>query len=161
MPTSRNDRLDELNIRILRLMVQGFSNSDIAAELKKPMSTIQRRTRRLVDGGFISMHYRIDYKKFGYKKGFVHIYLSNGNIYDVAEKVRHYENVLSVSIHIGNSDVVAEYATKEVNNLVTLMAEIKSLPSIAKVVWSEEVTFADGAMPLLPEFGEAEKARKR
>ena len=161
MPTRQYDRLDELNIRILKMMLQGFSNSDIAAETKKPLSTIQRRSRRLIDGGFISMHYRLDYKKLGYKKGFLHIYLLNGNVYDVAEKVRHFDNVLSVSIHVGNSDVVAEYATKDANDLVMLMVEIKKLPNIAKVVWSEEVTFAEGARPLLPEFKVSEEAKKR
>jgi DNA-binding Lrp family transcriptional regulator len=131
-------------------MLSEFSNADIAAELQKPLSTIQRRTRQLVSSGIITQRYRLDYKKLGYKKGFLHVYLKDGKIYEVAEKLRNLDHVLSVSVHIGNSDVVAEYATSESNDLLGLMAEVKHMPTVDRVVWSEEVTFAEANKPILP-----------
>jgi DNA-binding Lrp family transcriptional regulator len=131
-------------------MIHGFSNADIADEIKKPLSTIQRRSRRLITSGLIEMKYRIDYKKLGYKKGFLHVYLKDGKIYEVAERLRNIDHVLSVSIHIGNSDVVAEYVTLDSSDLLTLMAAVKHMPTVDRVVWSEEVTYAEAAKPILP-----------
>jgi hypothetical protein len=102
----------------------------------------------------------IDYKKLGYKKGLLHVYLKDGKVYEVAERLRNIDHVLSVSIHIGNSDVVAEYATQDSNDLLSLMAEVKHMPTVERVVWSEEVTSAAAAKPLLPNSTAAQKVRK-
>jgi DNA-binding Lrp family transcriptional regulator len=136
----RIDRLDDIDLKIASLLLSGKSNSQMAALLKKPVSTIQRRSRRLLQSGIIEIKYELNYKRFGYKKGFLHIYLTNGDIYESAEKVRNLDHILSVSIHIGNSDVVAEYVCKDSGQLLELMAKIKKLPTVEKVVWSEEVS---------------------
>lgn len=150
MPTRQRSKVDELDLKIMKLMLSELSNADIAAELKKPLSTIQRRTRQLISSGVITQRYRLDYKKLGYKKGFLHVYLRDGKIYEVAEKLRTFDHVLSVSIHIGNSDVVAEYATGDSNDLLELMAEVKHMPTVDRVVWSEEVTFTEALKPIMP-----------
>ena len=160
MPLNQRSKPDETDLKILKLMMSGFSNADIAAELKKPL-TIQRRSRLLVASGLIEMKYRIDYKKLGYKKGFLHVYLKDGKIYEVAEALRKIDHVLSVSIHIGNSDVVAEYVTFDSSELLTLMADIKHLPTVDRVVWSEEVTYVEAVKPILPELDKFHTKKSR
>jgi hypothetical protein len=59
---------------------------------------------------------------------------------------------LSVSIHIGNSDVVAEYVCKETSELLALIANVKHLDAVDRVVWSEEVTSMPAQKPPLPIF---------
>jgi DNA-binding Lrp family transcriptional regulator len=132
--------------------LSGNSNAEIAGELKVPLSTIQRRVKKLVDSGVVSHQYRIDYKRLGYKKGFLHVYLNDGRIYEVAEKLRSVKNVLSVSIHIGNSDIVAEYIVQDNNELLELMGLAKHLPTVDRVVWSEEVMRAEALKPVVPDF---------
>jgi Lrp/AsnC family transcriptional regulator, regulator for asnA, asnC and gidA len=134
------DRLDELDTKLLELLVAGRSNHEIAKLTKSPLSTIQRRTRRLFESGLVKIKYEIDFKKFGYKIGLLHVYMSNGNSREVAEKIAQTKGILSVALHIGNSDIIAEYAVKTSGILLELMAKIKALPHVNKIVWSEEVT---------------------
>ena len=47
---------------------------------------------------------------------------------------------MSVSIHIGNSDIVAEYACRDSTGLMGLLAQIKGVPTVGRIVWSEEVS---------------------
>ena len=44
MRPKKRGNVDELDFNILNLMLSEFSNADIAAELHKPLSTIQRRS---------------------------------------------------------------------------------------------------------------------
>src|SRR5262245_5869540 len=119
--------IDSLDTKILALMLEDKPNRIIATELKRPLSTIQRRTRVLLQSGIISNHLKLDYKKFGYKQGLLHIYLSDGDTHAVAEKLSEIENITEVSIHIGNSDIVADYACKGTQELLELLASIKKL----------------------------------
>ena len=120
-------------------MVAGYSNRAIANKVKKPLSTVQRKTRQLVESGLIKRTYELNYRKLGYKTGLLHLYLDDGNAQELAEKIHFIDDVLSVSLHIGNSDIVAEYACKDTISLMELMANVKKLPGIRNVVWSEEV----------------------
>ena len=117
--------IDSLDAKILELMVFGSSNQEIAEKLRRPLSTVQRRTRDLHQSGIIQTRYEIDYKKFGYKMGLIHIYLKNGDSAIVAEKVGRLDGILDVSVHIGNSDLIAKYACKNTETLLTLLAGIK------------------------------------
>ena len=120
-------------------MVAGYSNRAIADKVKKPLSTVQRKTKKLLESGLIKRTYELNYRKLGYKTGLLHLYLDDGNAQELAEKIHFIDDVLSVSLHIGNSDIVAEYACKDTISLMELMANVKKLPGIRNVVWSEEV----------------------
>jgi DNA-binding Lrp family transcriptional regulator len=153
MPTHRSDRkIDEIDHNLLGLIMVGLSNREISKKVKIPLSTIQRRTRLLFGMGIIRRRYELDYQKLGYKKGYLHIYLSDGDVYSITEHLRHLDNILSVSIHIGNSDVVAEYVCKETSELLALIANVKHLDAVDRVVWSEEVTSMPAQKPPLPIF---------
>ena len=160
MPTYRSDKPDELGLKVLSCMLSGDSNRVIATKLKKPMSTIQRRTRQLIEDGLIKTRYELDYNRFGFKKGLLHVYLSNGNSQEILEKLTLHEYIISASIHIGNSDILAEYACFDSVELLKLIADVKKMPHIQKVVWSEEVTFRIAEKPPMPVFEKRAQAVK-
>jgi len=116
-----------------------MSNNQIASKTGRPLSTIQRRRKQILDGGFIKSNYEIDYARFGFKKGLLHVYLKDGDVDITAEKLLELDGVLTVSIHLGNSDVVADYACKDAIDLLNLIAAIKKFPNVDRVIWSEEV----------------------
>jgi Lrp/AsnC family transcriptional regulator, regulator for asnA, asnC and gidA len=124
---------------ILGLMLSGFDNREIASKLKIPMSTVQRRTRRLFEKGIIKNKIELDYKKLGFRKGLLHVYLNDGNVHAAAEMVSKIEGILTTSIHIGNSDVVGLFVFKEADHLLVIMSEAKKIEGVDRVVWSEEV----------------------
>ncbi|HET8793794.1 MAG TPA: hypothetical protein VFM31_08370, partial [Nitrososphaeraceae archaeon] len=48
---------------------------------------------------------------------------------------------LSVSVHVGNSDLVALFVYRESKDLVETMGEIKEIEGVDRILWSEEVYF--------------------
>ena len=56
-PSYRSDKLDEVDLKIVNCMLAGDSNQAIAKKLKKPLSKVQRRTRKLVETGSIKQRY--------------------------------------------------------------------------------------------------------
>lgn len=128
-----------LDKRLLELMLEGFSNSEIARKTARPLSTIQRRTTNLLRSGLIRQKYELDYSKMGYRTGYMHVYVDDGDVRQIAEKVHEVADVESVSIHVGNSDIVAKYVCKASSDLMTLQSSLKHIGGVEKVVWSEEV----------------------
>jgi DNA-binding Lrp family transcriptional regulator len=137
--TSLSKKIDELDRRIIGLLVLGYRNKQITAELKKPLSTIQRRTKRIIQRGLIIPKFEPNYKQLGLKKGLIHVYLENGDMRTVGEKISNMDGITSVSIHIGNSDIIGEYVYEDSEKIVDILSRIKELEGVDRTVWSEEV----------------------
>ena len=132
-------KIDQKEARILGLLVAGHDNKRISSELQIPLSTIQRRTRQILEKGLVQHFFKPNYKQLGLKKGMIHVYLADGNMKSTAEKVAKMDGITSVAIHIGNSDVVADYVYKDSEQLVDILSSIKKLEGVERTVWSEEV----------------------
>ena len=131
--------LDKTDFRIVSLLVLGYDNKKISSTLKIPLSTIQRRTRRILQSGIVTLEYQPNFKLLGLKKGLLHTYLRDGQLKKTAEKISKMDGILSVTIHVGNSDVVSEFVYDNSEELVDIVAAIKQIEGVERVVWSEEV----------------------
>jgi hypothetical protein len=131
--------LDKTDFRIVSLLVLGYDNKKISSTLKIPLSTIQRRTRRILQSEMITLEYQPNFKLLGLKKGLLHTYLRDGQLKKTGEKISKMDGILSVTIHVGNSDVVSEFVYDYSEGLVDIIAAIKQIEGVDKVVWSEEV----------------------
>jgi DNA-binding Lrp family transcriptional regulator len=132
--------LDDLDLKIVGLLVSsGANNKDISRRLDIPLSTIQRRTRNLFDKGLVTSKVQVNYKEFGISRGLMHIYLHDGDAMGIAKKVSDIDGVIAVTIHIGNSDIVAEIVYKNGMSIMQIISNIKKIQGIEKVVWSEEI----------------------
>jgi DNA-binding Lrp family transcriptional regulator len=132
-------KIDPLDEKIMSLMMNGTTNKEMAKRLKVPLSTIQRRTRRLFQIGFVNYRTEINVIMMGFKKGLVHIYIRDGNTDQVARKVSTLESIESVGIHIGNSDITGNVIYRDSKELLQTISDIKKLDGVDRVVWSEEV----------------------
>ena len=132
-------RLDEIDIKIIDLMVLNKTNKEISKDLRIPLSTVQRRVRDLTSAGFVTNNIQINYQKFGFKTGLVHVYLRDGNIEETARKIHNLNQISSIEIHIGNSDILGHVIYKDGKELLNLIAEIKKMQGVERVVWSERV----------------------
>ncbi|MGI0020940.1 MAG: hypothetical protein ACREAY_10775, partial [Nitrososphaera sp.] len=81
----------------------------------------------------------LNYKKLGINKGLMHLYLADGEAMLIAKKLVEVPGVNSVSVHIGNSDIVAEIIYRDSMNILNMLALIKRIKGVQKVVWSEEI----------------------
>ena len=131
--------LDKTDFRIVSLLVLGNDNKKISSTLKIPLSTIQRRTRRILQSGMVTLEYTPNFKLLGLKKGLLHTYLRDGQLKKTGEKISKMNGILSVTIHVGNSDVVSEFVYDNSEELVDIVAAIKQIEGVEQVVWSEEV----------------------
>jgi hypothetical protein len=136
-----NDKLkfDKVDFKIITLLILGYDNKKISSTLKIPLSTIQRRTRIILLSKIINQEYIPNFKILGIKKGILHIYLRDGSLKQIADTISKLDGVLSVSIHVGNSDIVAEFVYDNSECLVDIISEIKHMQGIEKVNWSEEI----------------------
>jgi DNA-binding Lrp family transcriptional regulator len=132
-------RPDELDMEIVVLLVSGKDNKQIANEVKVPLSTIQRRTRRLFENNTVKSRIEPNYKQLGYNKGVVHLYINNVDTMATSQKLAEIQGVVSVSIHIGNSDIVGDIIYKNSMEVLDLIAKCKRIEGVIKVVWSEQV----------------------
>ena len=130
--------LDDLDFRIISLLVTGSDNKHISGQLKVPLSTIQRRTRNILLSGIVTMRIEPNFKRLGIK-GLLHVYLSNGDIKESTSKVAKMDGILSASVHVGNSDIVGEFVYEDSEQLVDTISNIKHFDGVDRVMWSEEV----------------------
>src|SRR5919202_3338802 len=82
-----NIQVDDVDMKIIDLMIKGNNNKQIAFEISVPLSTVQRRTKRLISEQAVLTKTELNYEKFGFKKGLLHIYVSNGDIEKIAKGI--------------------------------------------------------------------------
>jgi DNA-binding Lrp family transcriptional regulator len=137
-------KLDKKDTSIVGLLLSGYDNKQISSKLQVPLSTVQRRTRLILKKELVQHFYKPNYKKLGLKKGMIHVYLADGNMKSIAEKTAQMDGITSVAIHIGNSDIVADFVYRDSEQLVDILSSIKKLPGVDRAVWSEEVFVLPG-----------------
>ncbi|HZL22276.1 MAG TPA: hypothetical protein VFC05_03060, partial [Nitrososphaeraceae archaeon] len=139
--TIDNDKLkfDKVDFKIITLLVLGYNNMKISSTLKIPLSTLRRRRKIILLSNRVTQEYIPNFKILGIKKGMLHIYLRDGNLKQRAETISKLDGILSVSIHVGNSDILAEFVYDNSECLVDIISEIKDMQEIKKVLWSEEI----------------------
>jgi|RhiMethySRZTD1v2_1073278.scaffolds.fasta_scaffold95950_3 Lrp/AsnC family transcriptional regulator, regulator for asnA, asnC and gidA len=133
--------IDIIDKKIIELLLANHDNSFISQKLGIPLSTIQRRTRKLFEKEIISMKTELNYEKLGYKRGLLHVYLKKGQLDRIGKIVVEKRGILSVSVHVGNSDLVALFVYRDSKDLIETMTNIKEIEGVERVLWSEEVYF--------------------
>jgi len=138
--TSTNGiRMDSIDIKIIELLTFGHSNKQISDKLEVPLSTIQRRTRKLGEKDLIVTRTEPNYEKLGFKRGLIHVYLSKGEIDSVAQKLSKMRGIISASVHVGNSDLVGFFIYRNTKQLLKMTTDVKQIQGVENVMWSEEV----------------------
>lgn len=131
--------LDKIDYKIISLLIPGFENKEISKELGIPLSTVQRRTRNIIRNGLVEVRIQPNFRKIGVKKGLLHVYIRTGEIKESAQEISKLDGVLNSSVHVGNSDVVAEFVYEDSEQLIDTIIKIKRLENVERVLWSEEV----------------------
>jgi Lrp/AsnC family transcriptional regulator for asnA, asnC and gidA len=131
--------IDNLDMKVIELLTFGYGNKAIADKLKIPLSTIQRRARKLVEKELVVTKTEPNYEKLGFKRGLIHVYLNKGEIDSVGQKISDMKGIISASVHVGNSDIVGFFIYKNTRQLLKMTANVKKVQGVDRVMWSEEV----------------------
>ena len=152
-------RLDSIDLRLIDHLMSGKSSRESARILNRPVSTIQRRARLLIQHGILKPTFELGYSKLGMKKGFLHVYLADGNISEIFKKLLTREGIFSVGVHLGNSDVIGEFVFRDSREVLELIAWSKHQEGVERVVWSEEV-YSESTSPKIEKIIKVDKQGK-
>ena len=133
--------IDNLDQKLLELLARGYENKKIAAEVKTPLSTIQRRIRKIFQNQYVSRKNELNYKKLGLRKGYLQISLRGDKSYEVAQKLAGISSIISVAeVTSSFFDILCICIFKTTDELFSLIENIKIIERrIDKVAWVEEV----------------------
>jgi len=131
--------VDELDVKMIGLILSGMSNENISKQLKRPLSTIQRRKKKILDNGLVHVLHRIDFRKFGLRKGLLYFKCKSANLQEAVDKISRIRGVESASAYLGSLDVIAFVAYSDSKEVLEIIAKAQELGLISDVTWSEEI----------------------
>ena len=131
--------IDGLDQKLMELLLKGYSNKNIALEARSPLSTIQRRIKRIFEDQYIHKKNELNHKKLGLRKGYLLISLKGDYADLVAQKVSTIKGITYVSLVTGNIDIMSTCLFRETTDLFKIIESIKTIERVDKVLWAEEV----------------------
>jgi DNA-binding Lrp family transcriptional regulator len=132
--------IDNLDQKLLEFLARGYENKKIATELKTPLSTIQRRIRKIFENQYISRKNELNYKKLGLRKGYLQISLKRDGSYEVAQKLAGIGGITAVSeVRCNDFDILCICIFRNTDELFSLIENIKAIDRIDKIACAEEV----------------------
>lgn len=142
-PSQKKDRasyeIDDMDLKIISNLLAGYSNAEIARKVGKPLSTVQRRTRHLIDRGYVIPAMHLNFKKFGLRRGLLHFKCKSANLQEVVQKISRIKGVESISGYLGSLDVIANVVYADSSEVLGIIGEAQKLDLVADVTWSEEI----------------------
>ena len=135
--------VDDVNLKIIEELVKNPSTSSmsLATSLRMPLSSLQRRRAKLEKSVLIKA-YLINLKASGGKMGDIVVNVVKGKSREVAEIIlkRFKSNVMNVSTRINSEhNVAAQIIYSDTSELHNLLENIKSIPYVTSLEWSEMV----------------------
>jgi DNA-binding Lrp family transcriptional regulator len=159
-------KLDKKDLIILNEMLANpdVTSLNISKKLKLPLSTVQRRRTAIERSSIVRKSYELDAKQFGWRTVDILITVEKGDCVEIANRlltenigiglssdiskiINKGDNtspgprVIESSLRIGDPvvNVVARVIYKSSDELFRIIQEIKKMPNIARVEWSEIV----------------------
>jgi DNA-binding Lrp family transcriptional regulator len=131
--------IDKTDLEIIRLLLSGYSNTEIGIKIGKPLSTVQRRTRKLIEKGYVHQSTRLDFTKFGLRRGLLYFKCKSANLEEAVEKIYKIRGVASVAAYLGSLDVIANVVYADSKEVLSIISQVQKLDLISDVTWSEEI----------------------
>jgi len=132
--------IDKKILKILLIPSDRISSHALAIKLGLPRTTIQRR-RNYLEKYFLEFAYSLKLHELGYRRVDLLIYTGGGETLKIANKLLERDEVVNVGRSIGEHtiDLRAEVIIKDNSQLLDLLEEVKAMPSVKDVIWSEIV----------------------
>jgi DNA-binding Lrp family transcriptional regulator len=136
-------RLTETDKQILRSLVSSrgrISSVELARKLEIPLTTIQRRRKRL-ESEFLEVAYSLKLEKLGWRRADLLVSTYKGTSSNVGKALLTHNSITRVCRTIGEHtiDLHAEIVFKDNTELLNVIERIKSLDGVKDVVWTEPV----------------------
>ena len=136
-------QLSDLDRKMLRLLLDSeghIPTHELSEQLGIPLSTVQRRRKRL-ESEYLIKHYSLDPMKFGYRRIDLLIYTQGGGTIEIGKELLKREEVTFAARTIGEHtiDLRIEVFVKDNGVLLNLLEDVKAMKGVRDVVWTEVV----------------------
>src|SRR5215469_9037456 len=131
--------IDKIDQRLIDLLLKCYTNKKVASEEGSPLSTIQRRIRKIFENEYIHRKNELNHIKLGLRKGYLLISLNGDHSDQVAEKISSINGITCISLVTGSIDILCVCMFRDTNHLFKIIESIKTIERVEKVSWSEEV----------------------
>jgi DNA-binding Lrp family transcriptional regulator len=132
--------LDKTDQQLIKLLLEGYSNKKIALQAKSPLSTIQRRIRKLFENEYVIKRNEMNHKKLGLRKVYLLISLKGDFSTPIAQKISNIRGITFIALVTGGIDILCICVFKDTDNLFKILENIRAIDRVDKVTWSEEVS---------------------
>jgi DNA-binding Lrp family transcriptional regulator len=137
------EQLTEADGKMLRLLLESegkIPSHELSVELGVPLSTVQRRRKRL-ETDYLVKTYALDPMKFGFRQIDLLIYTGGGATIELGKELLKREEVTYAARTIGEHtiDLRVEVFVKDNSVLLNLLEDVKAMKGVRDVVWTEVV----------------------
>jgi DNA-binding Lrp family transcriptional regulator len=137
------EQLTEADGKMLRLLLESegkIPSHELSLELGVPLSTVQRRRKRL-ESDYLVKTYALDPMKFGFRQIDLLIYTGGGATIELGRELLKREEVTYAARTIGEHtiDLRVEVFVKDNGVLLNLLEDVKAMKGVRDVVWTEVV----------------------
>ena len=132
--------LDKTDQQLIKLLLEGYSNKKIALQAKSPLSTIQRRIRKLFENEYVIKRNEMNHKKLGLRKVYLLVSLKGDFSTPIAQKISNIRGITFIALVTGGIDILCICIFKDTDNLFKIIENIRAIERVDKVTWSEEVS---------------------
>jgi DNA-binding Lrp family transcriptional regulator len=137
--TNKYDSFDESDLEIIRYMLAGYTGADIARKTGMPLTTIQRRSKRLLQEGFVIPVTHLNYKKFGLRRGMLFLKCKNADLEEAVKYISKIKGIESAGAYLGSLNLIANVVYVDIKEVLQIVHAIQKLDLINEVTWLEEV----------------------
>lgn len=134
--------LSSIDKKILRALVESKGNPSslqLSRALDVPLSTIQRRRKRLEEE-FVTESYSLKYEKFGKRQVTFIISVGARDRTAVAKEILELDKVISVSCTFGDgADLKVEVILETNPEFIDISEKIRAVESVQKISWFESM----------------------
>lgn len=136
-------KLSEIDKQLLKILLAPngrISSKTLGDKLGIPRTTIQRR-RTFLEKHYLEFTYTLKLDNLGFRRVDLLIYTGGGDTIKIAQKLLDRDEIVYVGRSIGEHtiDLRAEVIVKDNSQLLDLLEEVKAMPSVKDVIWSEIV----------------------
>ena len=141
--TPKLRKLSQIDKKILKVLLSPngkVSSHALTAKLGIPRTTIQRR-RKFLEKHYLQFSCTLNLKDLGFRRVDLLVYTGGGNTVTIAKNLLERDEVVYVGRSIGEHtiDLRAEVIIEDNSELLDLLEEVKAMPSVRDVIWSEIV----------------------
>jgi DNA-binding Lrp family transcriptional regulator len=119
-----------------------MSSLTLSRELDIPLSTVQRRRKKL-ESNFLEFYYLPKVDKFGWRVAFVFVSIESGKANAIGGQLLSWrDSVIYISRTMGGEaiDLVVQVVFHDNEGLVEICDRIKAVPGVKNLFWTEMVS---------------------